>query len=59
MHALPSSGFVAKPWVHLVQVYGSAGVQAGVQNEATVLQYEFKLKVRGSFSNLNFRENST
>ena len=57
MHALPSSGFAAKPGVHLVQVYGSPGVQAGVQNEATVLKYEFKLKVRSMFFNLNVREN--
>lgn len=57
MHALPSSGFAAKLWIHLVQVYGSAEVQAGVQNEATVLNYEFKLKVRSTFFNLNFREN--
>lgn len=58
-NALPSSGFAAKPWVHLVQIYGSVGVQTGVQNKATVLKYEFKVKVRGMFFNLNFRANFT
>lgn len=34
-------------WVHSVQVYVSAGEQAGAQNKASY--YEYKLKVEGTF----------